>query len=303
MKESRYLGLIPNELFGEHAPLKVQLSQDQDPCCDSWMGHAINPLAEKLMTPVGTLYYMFWAQRFSEIHDSNHCALVVDDPLLHDGVTAENIGEKSKQKREMLERIVDSFNLDRIDVVSWDIFKDGDTFNKDYNEIWAELFDILDGNDGFKEELIAKTVPLQYRQNPRSYLYVVDEIVAVLYMTSIGNQYRLGHLTERKLDRRIKKLFELGMERSSPGVIYLQGDHALEVDDRKSVLPPSKEHKAKRRLLLSDDYETVSEKIDASSKFYRGWLKKTLDLGGFDPVVNKDVLADAVYDNLISPLR
>jgi len=303
MKDSRYLGLIPNLLSGEHAPLKVQIPGKQDPCCDSWMGHAINPLADKLMTPIGTLYYMFWAQRFSEAHDSNHCALVVDDPLLHDGVSAQNIGEKSKHKKEMLERIVDSYMLDRIEVVSWDIFKDGNTFNKDYNEIWTELINILNGNDGFKEELIAKTVPLQYRQNPRSYLYVVDEIVAVLYMTSIGNQYRLGHLTERKLDRRIKKLFELGMVRPSPGVIYLQGDHALDADDRKRVLPPSKEHKVKRRILLSDDYDTVHDKIDVSSKFYRGWLKKTLDLGGFNSFVSKEGLVDAVYDNLISPLR
>ena len=271
----------------------------------SWMGHAINPKTPELYTPIGTLYYMFWANNFAASHNHKHTAIIVDLPLSYDGLDAKTIKSKGDEKRKLLRNIASKFKLGNVEVEDWSLFHQ-ECIEDIFNRYFAGIKDFIAVNPQFRENLLNSCIPEAYRKNPHALNYVVEEMASTLTMAELGSPMRIGHLLEKKLDRIVADyIAKSGMLISEkPSALYLQGDYTLEPIDKNHVLPPSKERHPKSRVLLTDSSTQLSYKISHASKAYRAWLKSILSLSGVDTGdVTADNLAEQVYIHLLEPLQ
>ncbi|MBN1896251.1 MAG: hypothetical protein JW789_00800 [Candidatus Aenigmarchaeota archaeon] len=302
--------MIPDELREIYTPLQIHIPDSVYGNNNTWMGHAINPQREDVSIPIGAVYYSLWGNRYAEKNGTSHVNIIVDDPLIHDEIPEKLVREKSEIKMDKLEKIKDHFSLGSTENMRWDFFKE---CNGDYCEDYARRFEsitqYIKSNPEFAEKIKSECIPDKYRNFPNSMRYIIDEMTAVLTMTDTGYALRFGHLPEKSLDRRIWEIVDDSEFREfvdvMPGVIYLRGDYSLSSQDYKNkILPPSKEWDPKRRITLNDNISEVREKVESSTKFYRGWLKSILNLADLD-ISNIDTgnLADAVYEGLIQPLQ
>jgi hypothetical protein len=301
---NKFQSLIPK---GIDNPQKIVLP-DNPPNLDTWMGHAIYPFSEKLLTPIDTLYYMFWANTFAEYHDSKHHALIVTGPLRYDDILDERIESLSAQKISVLDKIIDTFGLDRIEIITWDFFPK----EPEFIEIKDSIIGLVKSNADYRTELVSRCIPDKYRNHPNSYMYVVDEIAAIMYMHAIDLGLRIGHLKEQRLDKMVAKAIReqeipyitgADMNGCFPYAFYLGGGYNTDSEDNHNVRTPTKEKDPRTRIMLTDSLEEVARKMDTCTKHYRGWIKSMLKLKGNDPTgIQKEYLPLLVYDELIAPL-
>ncbi|MCM2325800.1 MAG: hypothetical protein NDI94_05020 [Candidatus Woesearchaeota archaeon] len=301
---TKFQALIPR---GIDNPNKIVLT-DNPTNLDTWMGHAIYPFSDRLLTPIDTLYYMFWANAFSEYNDSVHHAVIVTKPLRYDNISDERIANLEEQKENVLERIIEVFGLGRIRVLTWDYFPQ----EPEFNEIKDSVLELIDSNQEYKDELISRCVPDKYRNHPKSHMYVVDEIAAIMYMHAIDLGLRIGHLKEQRLDKMVAKalreqsmpyLADADLNGCFPHAFYLNGGYNLNSEDNSNVRTPTKEKDSRTRLMLTDSLDEIAKKMDSCTKHYRGWIKSILQMNGSDPTgVSKDYLPNLIYDKLIAPL-
>jgi hypothetical protein len=296
MNLDKHKYLIPKRLHTE-MPLQGFVSESGIQSPDIWMGQAINPQGGTVQTPIGNLYYIFWMELFAHEYGTNVTHLIVDEPLMRDGLNKETILIKKLEKELMLESIIEAFGLHHTSFTSWnDLFKNrqGEMI-QEYQDFEIQIDKVLEINPQLKNNLITSCVPMAYRQNPNAYKYVVDEITAVLTLTELGYQIRCGHLLEKRLDRIVRDIL------SEP---EMENIITLNTENKHEVLPPTKDRGTKRRIMISDDYETVKEKLAHTSRLYRSWIKSIMDLGNIDTTnIHANNIAAATYEMLLEPIQ
>ncbi len=290
--KTSYIG-VGSRKYAEHGPF------------NSWMGHAMHPKESKINPPIGTFYYLFWANRFAREHESKHSAVICDTPLRHDNISEPDLANRTNQKEKILEAIKGVFSLKQVEVLRWGDFLPNDFI---YEQNLARMADFAAHSEEFNKFVVA-VIPEQYKSNPNSVFYMLEQVSGIVRLSSLSMPVRIGHIMERRIDKILEKLiYEYGFADMLDGSVltslYLKGDYSTDVKDWNAGLPPSKEHNHSRRIMTFDSLEVVEKKVQASSEYYQKWLLSILQLSGVvEKAPNAKSLGGTVYECLLLPVQ
>lgn len=289
----------------------------------TWMGYGLDLMYVgtrfESMLPLDTIHYLLWAQKYAEQEDATHLAIVADDIMISNGLSLQDARKLGQQLKSSLETIAMRYNLDRIDVRTWQ-----EVASEKYQEKLTSLKELIWMDKELLEHIVQLVPGMKewtWKNNdeikaiPEKANYAVEEIALTLYLADRGEYpIKIGHTRERGYDNRALEIVEGSRQAHSdprfqhtweklsitrvPTTLYLYGGYSTDVVDKNAVISPYLIGRdPAKRILCSDTQDTIREKLAKSTSLYRHWLTQALDLLTYEVALDS---AQNIEDAVIS---